>query len=114
MTQRIKTFDDYQAAYQRSVQDPEGFWAAQASTFQWRKPWDKVLEWDFRNLDVKWFIGGKLNITENALDRHLETRGDQIAIIWEPNNPNNPNKTFTYKQLHAEVCKFANVLKARG
>lgn len=114
MTQRIKTFDDYTNAYQRSVQDPEGFWADIASTFQWRKKWDKVLEWDFRNLDVKWFIGGKLNITENALDRHLETRGDQTAIIWEPNNPNAPNKTFTYRQLHAEVCKAANALKSLG
>ncbi|MBK7873417.1 MAG: AMP-binding protein [Saprospiraceae bacterium] len=114
MTLRIKTFEQYQTAYQKSVDDPEAFWAEQAESFHWRKKWDKVLEWDFRKLDVKWFINGKLNITENCLDRHLETRGDQTAIIWEPNNPNNPNKTYTYRQLHAEVCKTANALKALG
>ncbi|MDX1943650.1 MAG: acetate--CoA ligase [Saprospiraceae bacterium] len=114
MTLRIKTFEQYQTAYQKSIDDPEEFWAEQAESFHWRKKWDKVLEWDFRKLDVKWFINGKLNITENCLDRHLETRGDQTAIIWEPNNPNNPNKTYTYRQLHAEVCKTANALKALG
>jgi len=114
MSTRIKTFDDYQTAYAHSIQDPEGFWANVAETFQWKKKWDKVLEWDFRNLDVKWFINGKLNITENCLDRHLETRGDQTAIIWEPNNPDEPNKIFTYQQLHTEVCKTANALKSLG
>jgi len=114
MTLRIKTFEEYQAAYQRSVDNPEQFWAAQAETFHWRKKWDDVLQWNFRDLDVKWFINGKLNITENCLDRHLETRGDQTAIIWEPNDPNAPNKTYTYRELHAEVCKAANALKANG
>jgi len=114
MTLQIKSFDEYQEAYRRSVEDPEGFWAEQASTFTWRKKWDKVLEWDFRKPDVKWFIGGKLNITENCLDRHLATRGDQTAIIWEPNDPQAPRRTFSYKQLHATVCKTANALKARG
>jgi acetyl-CoA synthetase len=114
MSVQIKTFTDYQTAYAHSTQDPEGFWAAIADTFHWQQRWDKVLEWDFRKLDVKWFLNGKLNITENCLDRHLATRGDQTAIIWEPNNPNAPNKTFTYKQLHTEVCKTANALKSLG
>ncbi len=114
MTQRIKTFEEYQAAYQRSVDHPEQFWAEQAETFHWRRKWDDVLQWNFRDLEVKWFINGKLNITENCLDRHLETRGDQTAIIWEPNDPNAPHKTYTYRELHAEVCKAANALKANG
>ena len=114
MTLQIKTIDEYNAAYKRSVEDPEGFWADQASTFQWRKKWDKVLDWDFRKPDIKWFAGGKLNITENCLDRHLETRGDQVAILWEPNNPDAPVRKYTYKQLHAAVCQAANALKANG
>ena len=114
MTLQIKTIEEYQSAYARSVEDPEGFWAEQAETFQWRKPWDKVLDWNFTEPDVKWFVGGKLNITENCLDRHLATRGDQTAIIWEPNDPNTPTRHITYKELHAEVCKTANALKANG
>ena len=114
MTDRITSFAHYQEVYQKSVEDPEGFWAEQASKFQWRKPWDKVLEWNFRDPDVKWFLGGKLNITENCLDRHLETRGDQVAILWEPNDPNEAVKSYTYKELHREVCKMANVLKKNG
>lgn len=114
MTHVIRSFEDYQRTYQRSVEDPEGFWAEQAATFQWQQPWDKVVEWDFHKLDVKWFINGKLNITENCLDRHLATRGDKIALLWEANDPNTPNKTYTYRQLHAEVCKAANALKALG
>ena len=114
MTFQIKSFDEYKAAYKHSVEDPEGFWAEQASTFQWRKKWDKVLEWDFKGPDVKWFVGGKLNITENCLDRHLETRGDQTAIIFEPNDAEQPAREISYKELHAEVCKVANALKANG
>jgi acetyl-CoA synthetase len=114
MELQFSTFEEYQAVYQRSVDDPEGFWAEQANTFQWHKPWDKVLEWDFQKPDVKWFQGGKFNITENCLDRHLATRGDQTAIIWEPNNPSDPNRNFTYRELHAAVCQAANALKANG
>lgn len=114
MTLQIKTLDEYQSVYQRSVEDPEGFWAEQAESFSWRKKWDKVLDWDFNTPSIKWFQGGKLNITENCLDRHLESRGDQIAILWEPNDPDTPVRTFTYKELHAEVCKTANALKANG
>jgi acetyl-CoA synthetase len=114
MTLRIKSFEEYQKAYKHSVEDPEGFWAEQAETFTWRKKWDKVLEWEFRTPNVQWFIGGKLNITENCLDRHLETRGDQVAILFEPNDPNAPVRKLTYRDLHAEVCKTANALKANG
>jgi acetyl-CoA synthetase len=114
MELQFSTFEEYQAVYQRSVDDPEGFWAEQANTFQWHKTWDKVLEWDFQKTDVKWFQGGKFNITENCLDRHLATRGDQTAIIWEPNNPSDPNRNFTYRELHVAVCQAANALKANG
>ncbi|GAB4419693.1 MAG: acetate--CoA ligase [Bacteroidia bacterium] len=114
MTPRIKTYEAYEQAYRHSVEDPEGFWAEIASTFVWRKPWDKVLEWDFRKLNVKWFEGAQLNITENCLDRHLDTRGDQVAIIFEPNDPNAAARTYTYRELHAAVSRMANVLKAQG
>ncbi len=114
MTLRINSFDAYQEAYSKSVEDPEGFWAQQAETFQWKKKWDKVLEWNFSEPNVKWFIGGKLNITENCLDRHLDVRGDKTAILWEPNDPTKEAVSFTYRQLHAEVCKMANVLKKYG
>ena len=87
MATRITTFEEYQSEYKKSVENPEAFWAEQADTFTWRKKWDKVLEWNFEEPKVEWFIGGKLNITENCLDRHLKTRGDKAAIIWEPNNP---------------------------
>ena len=114
MTHQIKSLDEYKAAYQRSVDDPEAFWAEQAETFHWRKKWDKVLDWNFSEPNVNWFVNGKLNITENCLDRHLETRGDQVAILFEPNDPDADNITYTYKELHAEVCKVANALKANG
>lgn len=114
MTTRIRSFEDYQEVYKRSVEDPEGFWAEQADSFSWRKKWDKVLDWNFRDPDVKWFVGGKMNITENCLDRHLESRGDKVAILWEPNDPNEAHKTYTYRELHAAVCQMANALKANG
>lgn len=114
MSYRITSFEQYQTEYTQSVQNPEQFWADKAEHFQWRKKWDKVLEWNFTEPDVKWFIGGKLNITENCLDRHLAERGNQSAIIWEPNNPNEEVRKLTYNELHAEVCRFANVLKNNG
>ena len=114
MSGHITTFDEYREVYQKSVEDPEGFWASQAEGFHWRKKWDKVLDWDFSSPDVKWFAGGKLNITENCLDRHLATRGDQVAILWEPNGENTPGRSLTYRQLHAAVCQAANALKANG
>lgn len=111
---RIRNLAEYHEAYTRSVETPESFWANIAEEFTWRKKWDKVLEWNFREPDIKWFLNGKLNITENCLDRHLQTRGDQVALIWEPNDPEETAKKITYKQLHAEVCRFANVLKNNG
>jgi len=111
---RITSIEQYHQAYKKSVENPEAFWAEQAEQFVWKKKWDKVLNWNFTAPKAEWFIGGKLNITENCLDRHLATRGDQIAYYWEPNNPNDKARTLTYKQLHEQVCKFANVLKNKG
>jgi len=110
MLPKIKSFAEYQKAYQQSIQNPDAFWAEIAETFSWRKKWDRVRSGDFNKVDYKWFEGGQLNITENCLDRHLETNGDKTALIWEPNEPNEPGKQLTFKELHKEVCKFANVL----
>ncbi|MET0086021.1 MAG: acetate--CoA ligase [Sedimenticola sp.] len=106
----------YQEMYQRSVEDPEGFWGEQAENYlSWYQPWDKVLDWSYdeNDLHVEWFKGGKLNVSYNCLDRHLETRGDQTAILWEGDNPEE-SRAVTYAELHADVNKFANALKARG
>jgi len=106
----------YQEMYQRSIDDPEGFWAEQAEQFiTWFKPWDKVLDWSYdkKDLHIKWFEGGKLNVCYNCIDRHLDTRGDQVAIIWEGDDPATDSK-ITYRELHGHVSKLANVLKARG
>ncbi|MDG4596804.1 MAG: acetate--CoA ligase [Candidatus Contendobacter sp.] len=106
--------DQYLEMYQRSVDDPEGFWAEQAKQFvTWSKPWNKVLDWDFTKGHIRWFEGAQLNVSYNCLDRHLATRGDQVAIIWEGDNPKE-DKKITYKELHEDVCKFANVLKGLG
>ncbi|MCB1875451.1 MAG: AMP-binding protein, partial [Chromatiales bacterium] len=107
---------EYTAMYQRSVDDPDGFWAEQAEKFvTWFKPWEKVQDWSYDqdDLHIEWFKGGKLNVSYNCLDRHLETRGDQTAIIWEGDNPAEDRK-ITYRELHADVSRFANVLKAKG
>ena len=106
--------EKYQAMYARSVQDPEGFWADQAGQFlTWFSPWDKVLEWDFHTAKIRWFEGGKLNACYNCVDRHLETRGDQVALIWEADDPAT-DKQITYRELYEQVCRLANVLKRRG
>lgn len=110
----IKTFEEYEKAYQASVDNPEAFWAEQAENLHWTKKWDKVVEWDFEQPNVKWFLGGKLNITENCLDRHLDKRGNKIALIWEPNDPKERFLRLTYRELHERVCKMANVLKRNG
>jgi acetyl-CoA synthetase len=111
----IKTLEEYFQVYRKSVREPENFWEEIAEEhFVWRKKWDKVLSWDFSTPEVKWFEGAKLNITENCIDRHLITRGDQTAILFEPNNPGEPALHITYKQLHERVCKMANVLKSQG
>ncbi len=111
---RIRTQAEYQAAYKKSVETPELFWDEIASNFQWKKKWDKTLDWNFTEPNVKWFVNGKLNITENCIDRHLETQPDKTAIIWEPNEIGEQFKTFTYRQLYHEVCTMANVLKNLG
>jgi acetyl-CoA synthetase len=111
---QLSTFQEYEHAYRQSVEDPEGFWAEIAQEFLWRKPWTKTLDWNFDEPCVKWFAGGTLNITENALDRHLAERGDQPALIWEPNDPAEDALTITYQQLHQRVGRFANVLKKLG
>jgi acetyl-CoA synthetase len=104
----------YEEMYKQSVDDPEGFWAEQAEKFvSWYKPWDKVLEWNYNEGEISWFEGAELNVCYNCVDRHLESRGDQVAIIWEGDDPNEDRK-ITYRELHGEVCRFANVLKARG
>ena len=110
----IRTFEDYQEQYKRSVEEPEKFWSEIASEFAWRRKWDKVLTWDFQKPEVRWFEGGKLNVTENCIDRHLPARANQTAIIWEPNDPKDQAQLITYQQLHDEVCKTANMLKAHG
>jgi len=111
---KISSFEEYQQVYKQSVEQPEQFWEGIAENFSWRKKWDKVLEWNFKEPRVKWFQGAKLNITENCLDRHLETLGNKPAIIWEPNDPSENHRILTYKQLHEKVCQFANVLKNNG
>ena len=100
----------YEEMYKQSIDDPENFWAEQAEKVDWTKKWDKVMDYDFNTADIKWYLGGKLNVTYNCIDRHLEERGDQKAIIWESDDPN-LDKSYTYKELHKEVSRFANVLK---
>jgi len=111
---QITSFKQYEEDYKKSVENPEQFWGEVAQNFQWRKPWFKVLSWNFNEPNIKWFEGAKLNITENCLDRHLALNGDKPAIIWEPNNPDEESVTYTYKMLHERVCRFANVLKRNG
>lgn len=111
---QIRSMDEYEMAYRVSVHQPEEYWASVAKHFQWEKKWDKVLEWDFSKPEVKWFQGARLNITLNCLDRHLAEKADVPAIIWEPNDPGASSRTLTYKDLHAQVCLFAQVLKNNG
>ncbi len=111
---QIKTFEEYTTAYRQSVEHPNEFWAAIAENFRWKKKWNSVLDWNFKEPSIKWFAGGKLNITENCLDRHLETNGNTVALLWESNNPNEAARAITYKELHFLVCQFGNVLKNNG
>ncbi|MCM4165647.1 MULTISPECIES: acetate--CoA ligase [unclassified Arenibacter] len=111
----IKHLEEYYQVYRKSVREPENFWGEVAEEhFLWRKKWDNVLSWDFEKPEVKWFEGAQLNITENCIDRHLLTRGDKTAIIFEPNDPEEEAQHITYRQLHERVCKLANVLKDQG
>ncbi len=111
----IKHLEEYYQVYRKSVRNPEGFWEEIAEEhFVWRKKWDNVLSWDFSKPEIKWFEGAKLNITENCIDRHLPTRGEKTAILFEPNDPNEEAQHITYRQLHERVCRMANVLKEQG
>jgi acetyl-CoA synthetase len=111
----IKHLEEYWQVYRKSVRNPESFWEEIAEEhFLWRKKWDKVLSWDFSKPEVKWFEGAQLNITENCIDRHLATRADKTAILFEPNDPNEGAQHISYRQLHERVSKFANVLKSQG
>ena len=110
----IPSFTEYEETYKASVNNPTQFWEGIAGEFTWQRPWHTTLEWEFSTPTVKWFQGGILNITENCLDRYLEEQEDDTALIWEPNNPKEQEVRLTYKELHSEVCRFANVLKAKG
>ncbi|TVZ17425.1 acetate--CoA ligase [Maribacter sp. MAR_2009_72] len=111
----IKHLEEYFQVYRKSIRNPEAFWEEIAEEhFVWRKRWDNVLSWDFKKPEIKWFEGAKLNITENCLDRHLPTRGDKTAIIFEPNDPKEEATHITYRQLHERVCRMANVLLDHG
>jgi len=111
----IKHLEEYFQVYRKSVRNPEGFWEEIAEEhFSWRKKWDRVLSWDFKKPEVTWFEGARLNITENCLDRHLSTRGDKTALLFEPNDPREEAQHITYRELHRRVCRMANVLKAQG
>jgi acetyl-CoA synthetase len=111
---QVKSYEEYLQAYKKSVDHPGEFWSEVASQFLWRKKWDKALEWNFKEPRVQWFINGKLNITENCIDRHLQSSGDRPAIIWEPNGTEEQHKVITYKELHFKVSQFAQVLRNNG
>lgn len=105
----------YKEMYEHSINDNEAFWAEQAERLDWIKKWDKVKDVSFKKpVHIKWYQGGKLNVSANCIDRHLKTRGDKVALLWEPDNPATPARKITYKELHREVCRFANVLKKMG
>lgn len=114
MSHKIQTLAGYIDEYQRSVLQPEEFWSGIAESFHWKKRWTKTLEWNFDQPDIKWFLNGKLNITENILDRHLFTKGDDTAIIWEPNNPDEAHRTISYSELYEMTCQFSNALESQG
>ena len=114
MNQKIQSLSGYLHEYQKSIHQPEKFWSRIASSFYWRKPWDRVLSWDFKGPDVKWFENAKLNITENIFEKHLFTHGDKTAIIWEPNDPNEEAIHLSYRELFEKTCQFSNALEAEG
>lgn len=114
MIKSIQSFEEYTAAYASSISNPEAYWASQAEQFVWKKKWNKTLEWNFTAPDVKWFVGGTLNITENILDRHVASAPDKVALYWESNNPDEAGKAISYKELYEQVCLFAGVLKSKG
>ncbi len=114
MNQKIQSLSGYLHEYQKSIHQPEQFWSRIASSFYWRKPWDRVLSWDFKGPDVRWFENAKLNITENIFEKHLFTHGNKTAIIWEPNDPNEAAIHMSYRELFEKTCQFSNALEAQG
>mgnify|MGYP000220755710 CR=1 FL=1 len=114
MSNKIQSLSGYIHEYQKSVNEPEKFWARIADSFHWQKPWDNVLSWNNEGPHVKWFENAKLNITENIFERHLFTHGDKAAIIWEPNDPNEANKIISYRELFELTCQFSNAMLAQG
>ena len=114
MARKIHTLAGYIHEYQRSILDPDAFWEQIAETFHWRKKWDQVVDWEFNTPSIKWFVNGKLNITENIFERYLHTKKNKPAIIWEPNDPKESSITLTYKELYEKTCQFANVLSKNG
>ena len=114
MSHKIQTLSGYIHEYQKSVLYPEEFWSRIAESFHWRKKWTKDLEWDFKTPNIKWFLNGKLNITENILDRYLFTRGEETAIIWEPNDPDEAHKVISFRKLYELTCQFSNALVENG
>lgn len=111
---QIQDFEAYKSAYEKSIANPEEFWAEVAESFEWSKKWNSVLQWNFETPDVKWFDEAATNITQNCIDRHLPHKADDVAIIWEPNDPKEAFRTLTYAELHREVCRFSNVLMNAG
>lgn len=111
---QITSLPQYHQDYNKSIEDPESFWGDIAENFLWKQKWDKVLSWNFKEPKIEWFQGGKLNITENCIDRHLAEMGEKPAIIWEPNNPEERTRIVTYNRLHKRVCQFAQVLRNNG
>ena len=111
---QVKSLAEYNEAYKKSVDNPEAFWEEIAGNFQWKKKWDKVLEWNFKEPNIQWFVNAKLNITENCIDRHLAESADKPAIIWEPNDPEEHHRVISYKELHNKVSQFAHVLRNNG
>jgi acetyl-CoA synthetase len=111
---QITSLAQYHTTYTESINNPEGFWGSIAENFTWKKKWDKVLEWNFKEPKIEWFKGARLNITENCIDRHLATLGEKPAIIWEPNNPDERVRVVTYNRLHKRVCQVAQMLKNNG
>ena len=109
-----KNINEYNDLYNKSLSNPENFWSEIASTFSWRNKWTKTLEYDFNKPEFKWFLNGKLNITENCLDRHVQSNPNKTAILFEPNDPNEAAQKISYKELHRRVCVFANVLKSKS
>jgi acetyl-CoA synthetase len=111
---QLKTNKSFREAHKKSIENPQAFWGEIASTFKWQQPWEEVLSYDWSVPKTEWFLGGKLNITENCLDRHVVTHPDKVALIWEPNDPNDATVRYTYKELLSAVCRFANGLKNQG